>query len=233
MDNLHAGRYFLQDIYRTNVESILHENEKLSVAVIGADRNEVEYIYLLKKKAISKSEFFGISTEENYLDLNEITIEDYSSSKKVFDLVICCQVLEHVWNLNTAIQNLASLVRVGGYIWINTPASNLKHGSPNYFSAGYQSELFERLFESHGFKSLSRGEIGTKRLYCMTHEQQYWPSHKILVNPFLRGIESRPYLFPLKFLRFFVRNFRAILWSNKLEHSSQWATETYFFAVKS
>ena len=233
MKNLHAGRYFLQDIYRFNIDSIIQKKKKLTVAVIGADKTEVEYIYLVNKKALERVEFFGISTEENYLDLNKSSNENNLSLKKEFDLVICCQVLEHVWNLNVAIQNLASLVKNGGYIWLNTPASNLKHGSPHYFSAGYQSEIFERLFEILGFKCISRGEIGTKRLYCMTHEQQYWPSHKILVNPFLRGIESRPYLFPLKFLRFLIRNCRAFFWSNKLETSSQWSTETYYFAVKS
>lgn len=146
--------------------------------------------------------------------------------------MICCQVLEHVWNLSNATKNLSRLVRQGGYIWLNVPASNMKHGSPKYYSAGYQSEMFEKLFGLEGFQKISNGEIGTKRLYCMTHKQQYWPSSKVLKNPFLRGIESHKLLFPLKFIKYFLSSVEAITWSNKIDLNSKYATEAYFFGKK-
>ena len=230
--HLHAGRYVLQPIYQNNLENILGVNQKISVAVVGATHDEIEYQLLKEMEVVERVEFFGISTEENYLDLNEDFSTKYRGLKYKYDLVICCQVLEHVWNHSIAIMNLANLIKDGGYIWCNTPSSNLKHGSPYYFFAGIQSETLEKLFSLFGVITIERGEVGSRRLYSMTHEQQYWPSFLVHQKPWLRGFENRRYLFPFKFLKYSMKSFRALFWSRKFERESQWATETFFFGKK-
>ena len=84
-------------------------------------------------------------TNEDCMELMKRTPDNY------FDLAICCQVLEHVWNISQAIHNISRLVKISGHVWINVPSSNMKHASPHYYSAGYQSEMIAKLFELNSF----------------------------------------------------------------------------------
>lgn len=42
--------------------------------------------------------------------------------ERTFDLVVCMNVLEHIYNPHTALDNISRLVRSGGYVLIVTPA---------------------------------------------------------------------------------------------------------------
>lgn len=85
-----------------------------SVALVGGAPNEPELEIPNHTGSISIS-FFGIESfsGENftYLDLNTD-----SDIQQGFDLVICSQVLEHVWHHEMAFDNLTKLVKPGGLL---------------------------------------------------------------------------------------------------------------------
>jgi SAM-dependent methyltransferase len=230
--NLHAGRMLVLNIYRREMERLSLPKTLLRIAVVGGDARERELEFFSERHPGSRVVFFGISEGDVFLDLNQDMTAWLVSAQYQFDVVICCQVLEHVWDIGNAVKNLSQLVGQGGYLWLNMPTSNMKHDSPGFYSAGYQSQMFVNLFKKFNIVEIISGEIGTKRLYRMTHKQQFWPSKHVLDNPFLRGIDNRKFLFPLKFLKYFLLNLEAMSWSNKVESNSKHATETYFLGLK-
>ena len=147
-----------------------------------------------------------------------------------YDLVICSQVLEHVFRTQTAISNLTKLLNSPGFLWIACPSSNHKHGSPDYYSAGYSPEMLVKLCEDNNLDVLQSGDFGSERLYKMTHTHLYWPTKLSHKNPFLRDIERGSLLFSLRFVRRFIQNAQSIFWSPKFLDGSMWSTESYVLA---
>ncbi len=120
--------------------------------------------------------FAGIENQDkapnfHYLNLNILT---YPLEK--FDLVICNQVLEHLHNLHNAFENISRLVKPQGLLWLTCPANNYRHGSPDYYSAGYSWEFLSTNLEINGFKTLDSGELCSKRIYLFRHLLRLWPS---------------------------------------------------------
>jgi hypothetical protein len=134
-----------------------------SVAVVGGNQMDPEAKILIEM-GINSIDYYGIDPSMIQLDLNL----PYKPSKN-YDLVISSQVLEHIYDVKQGLQTLANLTSIGGFLWIGCPASNRSHGSPHYFSAGYQPELITNLLKLSSFNSLSSGVLGSKRLYFMTH----------------------------------------------------------------
>lgn len=222
---LHAGRYFLGKHFTSFVKSELKEVGPLKVAVVGGSIDEPEVRYLEELGYRCEVATFGVENDSILLDLNL----PFNNLNVVgtFDLVICAQVLEHIWNLNEAINSLTRLMKIGGLLWVNCPTSNHAHGSPEYFSAGYSSKMLRNHLIRADVEILMEGELGTERLYKMTHSQLFWPSHTEHKNPFLRGIHRSRRLFPLRFVRNLVKNLQAAGWSGRELQGSIFSTETY------
>ena len=227
-----AGRSLTLPIFIEQINSTFTRDSQVRVAIVGGSSDEPELLILKEMIKELKVDLFGIDEKSTYLDLNQPISEKLISYFGVFDLILCNQVLEHVYDVNQAIDNLAKLSKVDGFIWITCPSSNLKHGSPDYFSAGYQSDLVSELFNKFYVSSIQKGEVGSKRLYLMTHKQRHWPSWKVLKNPFLRGSEVKSLLFPLRVIKNSLAGIEALTWNNKIEFNSEWSTETYFFGKK-
>jgi len=124
-----------------------------------------------------------------------------------------------------SIENLANLVRKGGYLWIACPASNYAHGSPDYYFADYTPNLFANLLHTHEFEILHATLYGSERMCFFTHALRYWPTRKEYQFP-LRLKISR-YLFKDFFWRLL-----ATLKSPKFDSEIRHATETVVFAKK-
>jgi SAM-dependent methyltransferase len=204
-----------------------------SVGILGGSANEPELLELQKLYPDSAVTYLGIEEAINenpfiYLDLNK-----FGSANHSFDIVICSQVLEHIWNLENCMKNLSKITNpLGGLLWLNCPASNMVHGSPEYYSAGYSSEMVIRNLENHEFEVILADSIGSRRLYFFTHTLQYWPTRFELAHPLLTYRPLRSYgtrLFPETFLGFFGRLYSLFL-SNKKISKSQYDTETYVLA---
>jgi hypothetical protein len=75
---------------------------------------------------------------------------------------------------------------VSGLIWLNCPASNMPHGSPQYYSAGYSKEFLNEIFTRNAIETLSSGYFGSKRYYFITHALRHWATQPEHSNPVLR-----------------------------------------------
>jgi len=188
------------------------------VALVGGGENEPE-LEIFKFSDAINLEFFGIELipgdNFTFLDLNE-----NSDFEKEFDLVICSQVLEHVWNHSVVFDNLAKLVKPGGLLWISCPASNYAHGSPEYYSAGFTADYLVKNMHIRNFDPVASESLGSRRYYFLTHALQIWGSERGHAFPLLFGISR---FYPREFFgRFF-----AMALSSKVKNEMRFATESY------
>ncbi len=204
-----------------------------SIGVVGGFSKEPELLELLKIYPNAKVTFLGIQKSQFENPFIELDLNIPRDSDQVFDIVICAQVLEHVWNLENSIRNFSNIVNPnGGFLWLNCPASNMVHGSPEYFSAGYSHKMISRNLENHQFEIIFSNSIGSRRLYFFTHTLQYWPTKFELTHPVLTYRPLRSYsrrLIPETFLGFFGRIY-ALFLSNEELVNSQYDTESFVLA---
>ena len=84
-------------------------------------------------------------------------------------------------------------------MWLGFPSSNVPHGSPEYYSAGYPFHTVAKLLPPE-FEILISGHLGSKRNYIWTHCLREWPSLDELNNP-IRFIWRSPISLPRKIVR--------------------------------
>jgi 2-polyprenyl-3-methyl-5-hydroxy-6-metoxy-1,4-benzoquinol methylase len=91
----------------------------------------------------------------------------YSLNK--YDLTICNQVLEHVFNPHQAFENLFDITNNNGYIWISVPIINSVHGEPFFYSSGYHPRFLERLANNYKLKIIDLNCWGSLKykLHCV------------------------------------------------------------------
>jgi hypothetical protein len=168
-------------LYNTNFGRILLLNKfeeilftldlpkKLEVAVVGGSKLEPE-ILLLKNLGYSTNiTTFGIEDEDTvFLNLNEASEFEKEYN---FDLVICGQVIEHIWNIENFVKNILLLMNDLTYSFIHCPKSNIHHGH-TFYSSGYSKEFFLKIFGDTDI--VSCGELGTSRLYTSLHLLKDW-----------------------------------------------------------
>lgn len=195
-----------------------------SVAVVGGSSREPE-LAILQNITELNLEIFGIDPEVwetekfHYVDLNYPILEQY----KKFDLLLCSQVLEHLWDVKQALSNLTKLTAPGGLIWIGCPASNFPHGLPGYFSAGYQPDLIVNLLKLQKIEIITQGVLGSKRYYFLTHALQAWATIGQYRVPLFFGL-SRYYPFQI------LDRLSATFKSSKTSNLQKFATESYVLA---
>lgn len=203
------------------------------IAVVGGSPSEPELKVVQNLYPDSEVKYFGIESLGDDVDFVTFDLNFIQSSNQQFDLVICSQVLEHVWNVQAAIENLRKLVRPeAGLLWINCPASNMVHGSPHYYSAGYSPEMLEKLAQNNSLEVLGCGSVGSRRMYFFTHALQYWPSKFELAHPVIsyRPLRSYGRKIVQESIRGSLGRLYAALLSNKKSTDLQYATESYLLA---
>lgn len=190
------------------------------VGLVGGHFDEPE-IKVLNPVTVK---YFGIESDPRVVtQIFDLNIPQ--NVKHQFELVLCSQVLEHVYDVKQAIVNLSELTLPGGYLWIACPASNYPHGSPHYYSAGYAPELIVNLLEPLGFNVILAQKYGSERMYFFTHTLRRWPT-------------MQEYYFPLRFeiSRYILRDLFwrivALFKSPKFDSELHHATETVVFAQK-
>jgi hypothetical protein len=206
-----------------------------SIGILGGSSEEPELLDLLRIYPDSAVTYLGIEKGANDNPFISLDLNELSGVNQCFDIVICAQVLEHIWNLDNCMNNLSKMIDPHrGLLWLNCPASNMVHGSPDYFSAGYSWEMLQKNLENHQFEIIIADSIGSRRLHFFTHTLQYWPSKRELAHPLLTYRPLRSYgrrLIPETFLGFFGRLYSLFL-SNKKLSKSQYDTETFVLAKK-
>jgi SAM-dependent methyltransferase len=150
-----------------------------SAAVLGGSLAEPEMSYLS-----ATIEVFGIDGRDRFLDLNRPTPKEVTEK---YDLVLSSQTLEHLWNHEAFFDNLTNLCKIGGLVWVNCPASNFPHASPEYYSAGFTAEYLNLNLVQRGFEIIHSETIASKRNYIARHSLGLW-------------INERENRFPLRYL---------------------------------
>lgn len=205
-----------------------------SVAVIGGSSSDPEVEVLKKILPEVRISYLGIENPNSdnsflFFDLNERNA-DHSSK---YDLILCSQVLEHIWNIENAFSTFKRILRQGKFLWLNCPASNMPHGSPHYYSAGYTGDFLSKNLEMRGFQILLNQQFGSKRNYFMTHALRFWPTERELARPVifynfqpgtLKGIFK-------KYVKDLPGRFISIFYSKKIRADISYSTETVVLAV--
>lgn len=214
-------RWVVTDKFNKVITPLLPSIKK--VALIGGGPNEAELRSINRAGDILVT-YFGIE-ETPGLDFRYLDLNEHSEFQDEFDLIICSQVLEHVWNHEMAFDNLAKMVKVGGLLWIGCPASNYAHGSPGYFSAGFAPEYLEKNLQLRNFSTIIAESLGSKRYYFLTHALQIWGNKRLHSFPLFFG-----------FSRFYPREIWGRLFaltrSSKITNNIQFATETFVLLKK-
>jgi SAM-dependent methyltransferase len=227
---MHFAREISQSFFGKNVKQFLESNKKkvYEVAIVGGSPDEPELVTLKNLGFRVTPTYFGIDQNSSFLDLN---VSQYIDDDK-FDLVLCNQVIEHVWNLENFFVNLSNLVKTGGLLWISCPASNKAHSSPEYYSAGFDSKFLVKNCSRFGFQKIASHNFGSERLYKMTHYSLFWPDKVEYRVPFFRGYRGRKLYFPLKFLVYLPGNLLACTWRRQIEFDTKFATEAIYLGIK-
>lgn len=147
----------------------LNLNKNICIAVVGGSKKEPELLLLEKLGFKLEITTFGIEESDDiFFDLNE----DNNPEITKYDLVICGQVLEHIWNVDNFVKNIYKIMNSKSYAFIHCPKSNMHHGH-TYYSAGYSKEFMLKIF-SNNTDILDFGELGTPRLYTSIHLLKEW-----------------------------------------------------------
>jgi len=178
-----------------------------------------------------KITFFGVESidnaEVNFLDLN-MGVDDKHNFFKTYDLVHCAQVFEHIFDIKNALINLITLCKSNGLISISVPASCRAHGSPEYFSAGYEPAAIANLARIFGMSVELQVKFGSPRSYLYEHMIRRWPDKKEYENPILRMTAGRKgkTRSVLRWLKYLPGRFAAQMVSGVILDNSEFATQT-------
>lgn len=226
---LNFSRKIIVSLFMENIQNYFNYDHPISVALVGGSKQDPELSSLRELGFNFDVTTFGIEDSDEFLDLNVAT-----QMSVQFDLVICSQVLEHLWNSGLALETLCKMVKPAGKLWISVPASNRKHASPDYFSAGYTPDLLILNCAQHGLKVSYSLDFGSKREYAARHLLPIWLTEKGHRIPIFYAFEGKTllrravlsviYLHTLIFLQ---------MSSSKTFSYSKFSTETVFLASKS
>jgi hypothetical protein len=224
------GRTLVLTEFMENIMSSFDAGSTLKVAVLGGSAVEPELVALDKLGFKVDFTIFGIEENCEFLDLNQELLKKDASN---FDLYLCSQVWEHIWNHGIAFRNIQDLMTSGSFLWLAAPASNRAHASPDYFCAGFTASYFVNNLNQCGLSVLSSGQLGTPRTYRATHTMPVWPTTKSHSFPFLYAFDGYKIGTRIALtLRYFVRNLELYLFSSRITSEDAFATESWVFARK-
>lgn len=205
------------------------KSDRLKIAVVGGSTDEPELLAIKQAGFEFEVTSFGIELSDYILDLN-VGFLDSIDKFKEFDLVLCSQVLEHVWNHHIVFQTLVNLAKPGGFIWLACPAANRPHGSPDFFSAGFTDSYLALNLANYSCEILECGMFGSKRTYYSNLIFDKWLTISEHNFP-LKSIFLPKVYFAKSFnIRRFLRAIQISLISPITEKDTRFATESWCLA---
>ena len=204
--------------------------EPFRVAVLGGSPEEPEVLALTALVPSLEVKTYGIDRSDEWLDLN-VEPDDQWSTSFTPHLILCSQVLEHVWNHETAFKWLSVLAPKGGYLWLAAPAANRPHGSPDYYSAGFTDSYLAQNLSWRQWNVLNSGTEGTQRLYKAALTTDLWLTQRGHKIPLAAVLALPPHrrMVPTT-LRRFTSAIRLLFTSTKVRSDVRYATESWVLA---
>jgi len=203
------------------------------IAVVGGSLREPELESLAGTIASEYSvKTFGVDQEADFfLDLNEEAhrVADFSDP---CGLILCSQVLEHVWNHHNAFKALEDIASKGTLLWLAFPASNIVHGSPHYYSAGFTEQFAAKNLASRGWKIIDSGSFSSRRNYLARHAKNLWLSEAETKRPFrYLSPEGTSLAEKINRVRYFLW---PLIWLSLQRESTdpKWAVESWVLAQR-
>lgn len=201
----------------------LIKDSKLSIGVLGGSKAEPEVVVLEKLGYEFEVKTIGIENSDFYLDFNY----PQAHLEERFDLLLCSQVLEHLWNHKNFFNLLRILGKKYALIWLAAPAMNHPHGSPNYFAAGFTGSYLSLNLNDSGYECLVSGNVGTRRLYFATSILRKWLTVKEHNSPLVEIINPRNIQRNLYYKSRIFDLFRSKLKSPKVSYEIEFATDSW------
>ena len=146
--------------------------EQHHVGIISGFPNEPELGFLKHEKLT----ILNYEGEISY-DLDKSWLEEPSMN---FSFTLNNQVLEHVFNPQTAFKNIVHHTAPGGYIWISIPVINCIHGEPYFYSSGFHPRFLERIGKENNLEILHIGTWGSYK-YMISAVSGDWLTVKELL----------------------------------------------------
>ena len=88
-------------------------------------------------------------------DINDIPLKSNS-----FDYILCSEVFEHLPRPDSALKELARLLKPDGSLLITCPFASSYHQEPYFFSSGYSKYWFEEFSQLYSLKIADLEEYG-------------------------------------------------------------------------
>ncbi len=137
------------------LKSISHNYKHLDILEIGSGDTSInqsaEHIFTNAKLFVQTD--VNKSYGHKYLDItNEIQIEEK------FDLVLCTNVLEHIFDVTPAIKNLNYLLKVKGHLVVSVPFIYPLHDEPKDFWR-FTEHALNKLFSDFKILTIKRTGI--------------------------------------------------------------------------
>jgi ubiquinone/menaquinone biosynthesis C-methylase UbiE len=92
-----------------------------------------------------------------------------------FDVVLCTQVLEHVYDPVVALKEMARVMKIGGTLILTVPQASGIHEPPYHYYGGFTPYWLEKSLLSAGFSDISIERNGGTARY-LAHELLMFPS---------------------------------------------------------
>ena len=226
-ENYEYGRHLLLESFKLFIEKY-DLPVKLNVSLVGGSDEEPELAVLKELGYEINLTKYGIEYYEIFCDLNK----NNDIEKIDVDLLICANVLEHIWNVENFFENINNLSNEDTLVYINCPKSNMEHGSPEYYSAGYAKEFLIKNLEFKGFSILEAGEVGTERYYKSIHLLQAWYTKKEVEAKYRFKENSMSYKLKHLMKLYNLGHYLSLSRASNDSHDSAFMTNSYVFAKK-
>lgn len=106
----------------------------------------------------------GKGLQRNKWDTSKIDIvcdiRDMPINSDMFDIVLCSEVLEHVYKPEEAIKEMARVLKQGGIMLLTAPFCSLTHFAPYHYSTGFNVYWYRKVLEDNGCRIVSELPIG-------------------------------------------------------------------------
>lgn len=126
-------------------------------------------------------------SDDSDIDFKFNIEEKFPIENEAYDVVLCINVLEHIYNFNNVLSEGFRVLKKDGIFIGTTPFLFNVHASPNdYFR--YTKSALEKMFDGAGFDKVEIKELGTG-LFSVIYQLKFGIFH----FKFLRGILIKIY----------------------------------------